>query len=60
MSAFRFELGAEVTIECSGEHGQIIGRAEYLIDEARYLIRYKCADGRAVENWWPEVALISI
>lgn len=53
----KFELGEEVNITASGEHGQIIGRAEYQVSENAYLLRYRAADGRAVEIWWTESAL---
>jgi hypothetical protein len=53
----KFNLGDHVMISESGEKGSIIGRAEYQHSEASYLIRYKSADGRAVESWWNESAL---
>jgi len=56
-SKFKFELKQQVTITASGETGEVIGRAEYQTAENSYLIRYKCADGRAVEAWWTEYAL---
>lgn len=54
---FKFNLGQSVVIECSGETGQVVGRAEYLSGEQSYQVRYKAADGRAVETWWNESAL---
>ena len=57
MNGFKFNLGAISTIEASGESGTIIGRAEYQTGENSYLIRYKSADGHAVEAWWSESAL---
>jgi len=51
------KLGSTVSITCSQEQGKVIGRAEYLNAEPSYLIRYRCADGRAVESWWTEQAL---
>lgn len=54
---FKFNLGQAVIIECSGETGQVLGRAEYLSGEQSYQVRYKAADGRAVEAWWGESAL---
>jgi len=51
------QLNTAVTITASGEQGTIIGRAEYVNAEPSYLVRYKCADGRAVENWWTESAI---
>jgi len=57
MKAFVFELGQVITIKCSGETGNIIGRAQYENSENSYLIRYQAGDGRAVEVWWQESAL---
>lgn len=57
MKEWKFSLDAEVTISCSGEMGTIIGRAEYTAAENYYFVRYRAADGRAVEAWWPESAL---
>jgi hypothetical protein len=54
---FRFILDASVAIAVSGEQGTVIARAEYLNAENHYLVRYKAADGRAVEAWWGESAL---
>ncbi len=54
----KFENSQVVTIRCSGESGVVIGRAEYINSENSYLIRYQCADGRAVEAWWSESALL--
>ena len=51
------DLGKQVIIVASGEAGQVIGRAEYLHSERQYMLRYKAADGRAVENWWHESAI---
>ncbi len=55
--AFSFELGERVVIVPSAEGGKIVGRAEYTNSANSYLIRYRAADGRAVEQWWPEDAL---
>lgn len=55
--AFKFKLGEKVTVEVSGESGEILGRAEYTTAENNYFLRYKSADGRAVEAWWQEGAL---
>lgn len=54
---FKFDLKQVVKIEESGEVGTIHGRAEYAAAESNYLLRYKAADGRAVEAWWQESAL---
>lgn len=53
----QFALNDEVTIAASGESGTIIARAEYSASAPQYLIRYKAADGRAVESWWNEDAI---
>jgi hypothetical protein len=55
---FKFELGQEVAIVVSGENGNVIGRAEYLNADPSYLVRYKAGDGRAIESWWSQDALI--
>lgn len=57
MRNWRFELD-EVAVLESGESGPVIGRAEYTIDEPRYLLRYVNARGEMVEQWWPENALV--
>jgi len=57
MNGFKFELHDKVLIDVSLECGMIIGRAEYADSVNNYLIRYKTADGRAVENWWSENAI---
>jgi hypothetical protein len=54
---FKFGIKQVVKIEESGERGTIQGRAEYAAAENNYLLRYKAADGRAVEAWWQESAL---
>lgn len=57
MNSFALELKQIAKISESGETGTIIGRAEYVAGENYYELRYKAADGRAVESWWPESAL---
>ena len=57
MNSLIFQLHDDVVISASGERGQVIGRAEYANSCNNYMIRYKSADGRAVEQWWPEDAL---
>lgn len=57
---FKFELKQKVNVTVSGESGEVIGRAEYANAEPSYLIRYKAADGRAVESWWTEQALSAL
>lgn len=51
------ELNTPVTINVSGETGIVIGRAEFTASENSYQVRYKAADGRAIECWWNESAL---
>ena len=58
MKEFKYELDQEVVITASGEEGKIVGRAEFTYTENSYLVRYKAGDGRAVENWWTETALV--
>lgn len=55
--AFKFELKQVVRITESDEQGTVQGRAEYTASENNYFVRYKAADGRATEAWWPEDAL---
>lgn len=57
--SFKYELGKRVSIICSKETGYVIGRAEYTDVANQYQVRYKSADGRAVETWWAEDALQS-
>ena len=55
---FKFELKQVVKVSESGETGTIIGRAEYSATPLNsYLLRYRSADGRAVESWWSEDAI---
>lgn len=55
-----YNIGDAVKIVESGEQGRIIGRAEYEHCEPGYLVRYRAADGRAVEAWWTQGALVAI
>lgn len=57
---FKFELGQRVKIDESGEECSVIGRAEYTTAVNNYFVRYKSADGRAVEAWWTEDALSAV
>lgn len=58
MEGFKFNLKDPITITVSGEKGEVVGRAQYVDSCAPdYLVRYKAADGRAVESWWKETAL---
>jgi hypothetical protein len=53
----KLELGSKAVIAASGERGEVIGVAVYAVAETSYLLRYKAADGRAVEAWWNASAL---
>jgi hypothetical protein len=55
---FQYELNEVVAIIVSQEKGLIIGRAEYMVCENTYLLRYASRDGNATEQWWGESALI--
>jgi len=57
--SFKFKLKEELKIDASNEAGSVIARAEYNANEDQYLLRYQAADGRAVESWWGESALIA-
>jgi hypothetical protein len=59
MSQFKFNLSQVVRIDESREEGVVIARAEYAHAENCYLLRYKAGDGRAVESWWGESALVA-
>lgn len=53
----KFELSRTVRLIETAETGTVIARAEYLTAENSYLVRYRAADGRQVENWWGESAI---
>lgn len=57
--SFKFNLSQPVVIAVSDEVGEVVGRAEYTTAENNYFVRYRSADGRAVEQWWPESALLA-
>lgn len=57
MTTFDYELNQTLKIVASGEAGEVIGRAQYTTHDDQYLLRYKSADGRAVESWWDASAL---
>jgi hypothetical protein len=54
---FKFNIGDKVKLNASEEAGEVIGRAEYSYCDNSYLIRYRAADGRAVESWWTESSI---
>lgn len=56
----RPQLGDKMKIKCSGETGEVIGRAVFPTAESKILLRYKSADGRAVEAWWNLSALETV
>ena len=57
MNEFKFSLGQLVSLAANSlETGNVIGRAEYQNNENNYLVRYRAADGRVVEQWWGESA----
>ena len=56
---FKFHLNQKVEVACSDEVGTVIGRYETVTAEPQYFVRYKAADGRAVESWWTESALVA-
>ncbi len=56
---FEFELGQMVRLRTSEEQGHVAGRAEYEAAEPAYYVRYRGGDGRQVECWWGESALIA-
>lgn len=58
--SFKFDLQQRVAIHVSDEVGEVVGRAEYTTAENNYFVRYRSADGRAVEQWWPESALTAL
>jgi len=57
VNTFKYDLSSIVQSLVSGENGTVIGRAEYTHSSPQYLIRYKCADGTAIESWWTEDAI---
>lgn len=59
-ATFKFNLKQVVKITESDESGTVIGRAEYAESMQQYFVRYKSADGRAVEVWWTEAALAAV
>lgn len=58
MKEFKFSLGQQVVNSVSDEAGEVIGRAEYTTSENSYLVRYRAGDGRAVDSWWQESAIV--
>lgn len=57
MPRYAHELNDVATITCSGEQGIVIARAESVVGEPQYLLRYIRRDGVANESWWTQSAL---
>lgn len=55
---YKYDLGQKLVIGCSNEEGQVIARSDSAAHVDQYLLRYKAGDGRAVEAWWDETALM--
>ncbi len=55
-----YEIGDKVMITVSGEVGIVIGVAFYAYMDPQVLLRYKSADGRAVEQWWDMNAIEAV
>ncbi len=55
-----YEIGDKVMITVSGEVGIVIGVAFYAYMDSQVLLRYKSADGRAVEQWWDMNAIEAV
>lgn len=58
MSSFKFQIGQQVKLSLSNETGQVIGRAEYQHASNSYYVRYVTTDGRQIEDWISEPALV--
>ncbi len=56
---FKFAMGDTVGLTTSKESGTVIGSAHYATMEDQYFVRYKAGDGRQVEAWWGESALVA-
>lgn len=58
LAKFKYGMGQKVKIQISGEHAEVIGRAEYAsIFVPQYQLRYVNAAGSACECWWSEDTL---
>lgn len=54
---FYYDLYADLVLAQSGEVGYVIGRAQFLDCEDKYLFRYVTSNGNLVEKWWSKSAL---
>ena len=59
MDDFVFDNNEPVRLDGTTERGHIVGRADYANKCNQYLVRYTAADGRLIESWWDEDALVS-
>lgn len=57
LRSLAFSHHQRVRLVESGETGTVIGRADFVSAQNSYLIRYRAADGRQVEDWWGEDAI---
>lgn len=57
---FKFTLRQRVKLDESEERGKVIGRAEYLNTCNKYLVRYVAGDGRQVEAWFDQDAIVAL
>lgn len=60
MGVFKFSLNERVKLVISNETGSVVGRAEYLNYPSQYRVRYLAGDGRQVEDWFGDDAIVSI
>jgi hypothetical protein len=60
MVELKYFLRQRVRITESLEVGTVHARSESTTGEPQYLVRYKSADGRAVEQWWSENAIEAV
>jgi len=56
---YLYEMAQTVKLELSNERGMVIGRAQFIDKSNQYLVRYLAADGRQVEAWWDEAAIVA-
>lgn len=40
------------------EEGEVVGRSEYAAARNSYLVRFKAGDGRQIEDWFTEAAIV--
>lgn len=59
MKTFAFEHNEPVRLDGTTERGKVVGRADFPNKCNQYSVRYTAADGRLIESWWDEDALVS-